>query len=701
MKRSGAAPAALLVLSLFAVLLVRSQLGLVLAAGLGLGLLFAEARVALALLLLTLSWDQAATFRLGDAFTLRIGQLAAGALFVRLLATHHREGQRWLLPLRPLQALLPLACVAVLAAAGSRNPAKTLGYLAWAGFDVLCVFVLVVRLAREPGGWERLVRLWIWGAVGAAAFGLCQLGLGLAGRQVPFSVQRLGEFPRINGFNYEPAYFALYLESVAAVLLLRAVHRRGHARDGAIALGLLGTAALSMSRSGWLGATLLLATAGVGLLLRGRLVLLVRSGAALLLVALFAAMALPSTFVAQAPRMAAMALDRTEASSTAPRLGSLVLAARVFKESPLVGVGPGGYGGFVLSHPTLRNDAPTQDAGSLVTTNLWMETAAELGLAGVLALLGFLGVMVVSLFRALLAAPPAGRGWLLGLLTSVLLVFGVLYQFNQTLWRLDVWVLLALSWAAVERTARGGWEGSMESHEASTSAEAGPSGRSPVAPHSPLLAPLPLRAVATVVVPALLMGLLGLEVGRKLLTLQYARTLLRVDVEAGEGPVLRSEEVISLAQSRTFLAQALEAKAPGSAEALRRRGVQLYCSPVGAEADGVYSLTAQGREAEDTVKAVDAVADALVALSARRSESVRLPAATGWAGEFAELGRRVAETDPHVRHHFRGAWSHREATRIDGPESGLEEGRTLAPALFGVGLGAALGLAFALRRRSA
>jgi O-antigen ligase len=165
------------------------------------------------------------------------------------------------------------------------------------------------------------------------------------------------------------------------------------------------------------------------------------------------ALVLPAKFLAKAPEMAAMALNPHEASSTAPRLSLIDQARQVFTRRPLLGVGLGGYGGFIVQNPELKIPGLFSDQSKIVTTNVWLEILAETGTLGLFGVLWAIGATVLALMRAARhrAADASARAWASGFLLSVVLVFAVLYQFNQTLWRLDVWTLLALAWAAVGR----------------------------------------------------------------------------------------------------------------------------------------------------------------------------------------------------------------------------------------------------------
>jgi O-antigen ligase len=427
---------------------------LILAAACGLGFLVASPGAALRLLLLTLSCDQVLTFKVG-ALTVRLAHVCAGLLFVRLGVERLVAGRPLTLPLRPLQPLAVYLLAAAVGAMGSANLPKSLGYLAWAAFDGLALFTVVHEACRTEAGFRMVVRWWVLGGCVAAAFGVVQLLLGFAHLPVPLVSQMLGDFPRINGFNYEPSYFAFYLEQIAAALLgvWWGAGQRGRTA-ALLALVLLVPVALSMSRSGWLGIALMLLVAVVALAVRTTPDGLARSGAWAGLLATGALLLLPAAFLSEAPRMAAMAVDTQEASSTAPRLGMMAQAKEIFRRQPLLGVGLGGYGGYLAEHPDLADQAQLADLEHAVTTNVWLEAAAETGVLGVFAVVWWVGSLLVALGRALLRARGFERAWATGLFLSTGLLFGVLYQFSQTLWRLDVWVLLALGWSTVGRIQR-------------------------------------------------------------------------------------------------------------------------------------------------------------------------------------------------------------------------------------------------------
>ncbi len=260
--------------------------------------------------------------------------------------------------------------------------------------------------------------------------------------------------PRLNGFSYEPAYFALYLVPGTLVALSQAgrLGRRGLGAGG-LAVMFLAALALSTSRSGWLGIAV-----GIGLLLT---LLVLRAGMAAAArlggvavagaVACGLVLAASPTLRTHLARFAKMGVDRGERTSSAPRLEAMREAATYFADHPVLGVGLAGYGAHVLRHPLVPRQADRGPFG-IVTANLYLELASETGLLGLAAALALLGTLLLPLSRRLWKAPPheptplaAARD---GLLAASLVVILVMFQFNQTLWRLDVWILLALSFAA-------------------------------------------------------------------------------------------------------------------------------------------------------------------------------------------------------------------------------------------------------------
>lgn len=408
------------------------------------------ATVALAGLMLTAGMDRVLVLDIGP-FTLRAGHLFALVLFCAVALERWRRGRSFVLPARPVLAGLLFLCVAALSSLWSHNPGKSAGYTAWAGFDLLVVLAGIAGFARDRRRLELALRLWLAGMGLCLAAGVLQVGLWKLGVAPP--CMDVHGFPRMCGFSYEPSYFALYLVPGALMLTSRlALLGRAAWRSGLVAALLFAGIGLSLSRSGWLGAAFglgLIAVRAWMLLGRRALPRLGLSAGAVVLVAAIGLLAWPQ-MRQTAARFVAMAVDRQEVTSSKPRLESLAQAVQLAKRHPALGVGLGGYGAYVREHPELLKLNPT-GAQALVTTNLYFELAAETGLVGLVAALGMLLALLAPLAARLRGRPPqleAQRATLEGLLVAAAAVFLVLFQFSQTLWRLDTWVLLGLCFAA-------------------------------------------------------------------------------------------------------------------------------------------------------------------------------------------------------------------------------------------------------------
>ncbi len=410
------------------------------------------ASVALAGLMLTAGMDKALVLELGR-FNARAGQLCALALLAAVVAERRRLRRALAAPAPAVLTGLAYLGLCAASAMGSDYPTKSAAYLTWASFDLVVVLLGVFGYAASRERLDFALRWWVGGMALATAMGAFQIGMWLTGRPAPLLSSDTAGFPRVNGFNYEPAYFALYLLPGALMLMSRFVLLGPRAvKSGLLALALLSAIALSTSRSGWvgigLGLSLLAARAGarLGRKALGRFAVAAAAlGAALCLVLL----AWPG-MRANAAKMAHMAFDLHEATSTGPRMETMRQALVLVSRSPALGVGFGGYGAYVLAHPELPNFAPP-DAKSLVTTNLYLEIASETGLLGLGAALAMLAALLRPVWRAARAQrggpPDATQAAAEGLLIACMVVFAVLFQFNQTLWRLDVWVLLSLSFS--------------------------------------------------------------------------------------------------------------------------------------------------------------------------------------------------------------------------------------------------------------
>ena len=202
--------------------------------------------------LFVVSGDVFFTFQIGG-FTIRIFQVLVLPLVLQG-AWHSISG------LNPLR--VPLGFKMVLLWAGfvvafvpnTVFLPRNIFYAAWLIFDVLMVLG-ITQLIHSPRKLNVVLRWYIYSFVFSALFGLLQFGLPLLGLPGPLVEQWWfpGRLARINGFTYEPSYYATYMLT-GWVLVDYLRYRKILPVSGMNVIAWLITAALflSGSRMGWL-----------------------------------------------------------------------------------------------------------------------------------------------------------------------------------------------------------------------------------------------------------------------------------------------------------------------------------------------------------------------------------------------------------------------------------------------------------------
>ena len=328
-----------------------------------------------------------------------------------------------------------------------------IGYAAWLVSDLVCVYIAAGEYLSSSQGWRKGVAWYLWGVVIASVFGLVQFALGVLHVAYPLVTEiGLHGIPRANGFSYEPSYYALYLVSgvsVAASLWIDGcpAYTTSLVRWAAVLGG--AAAVLSMARTGWLG----LGVLGVALVVRSwpsgrtrrRAVWLVAGCVVCLALGL---VLLPSAVTKFAEHLFASGFNVNNAASIRPRLAGMLAAALAFFRHPILGVGIGGEGAYLVAHFPALVGANTPARGA-VATNVWLEIAVETGVVGFAVFLWLIG-------RHLRALKEMSRGTrdelsyiARAFLLSTAITFGVTFQFSPTVERTDVWVLLAVGAAAI------------------------------------------------------------------------------------------------------------------------------------------------------------------------------------------------------------------------------------------------------------
>ncbi|MFH1811352.1 MAG: O-antigen ligase family protein [Pseudomonadota bacterium] len=399
--------------------------------------------------------DLVGTAELGR-FTLRASQVAALGMCLGVLARElgHgtlRESLRRF-P-RPLLLMVVFAVIAgVHVALGEvPNPTKGLAYVAWSLFTSLGVAGGLWLVLSTRDDVDLALRSTILAATAIAMFGLLQWLVGALGGDPPLVTQWMEGLPRINGLSYEPSYFAFSMVTVLG-LALASFLRRPPLLHPLLAAGcssvLVISLVLASSRSGWIGlAVITLCALAVIVTGWSRMERVQRRGLGVLAsgYALAALLLLISSSDSYA-RMARRGFDLEEQSSSAPRLEGVRQALGMFRDRPVLGVGLGQFGGALAREHGQVLSPERMD--QLVTFNLYAELAAENGLLGLGLVIAALLLVLRACWRLLRSRDPWANARGRALLLAAVVLFGIMYQFNQTLFRTDVWCLIGLVLAA-------------------------------------------------------------------------------------------------------------------------------------------------------------------------------------------------------------------------------------------------------------
>ena len=270
---------------------------------------------------------------------------------------------------------------------------------------------------------------------------------------------RFGEGARVTGFLVNPNMLGAMLAMALPFSVLFAVHRDGPARVAAWSLSLLLSLALlyTFSRGAWFA--LALATLLVGVVVERRLLLAM---VVLAVVTFSIAMVLPR-HLAYPERgqerfdLIAATLGRLEALGEGDlRVQFVENALPIVADHPLIGAGPGRYGGAVARNfgsPLYQ----TYTAGTVprdrTVDNFWLHLLVEAGVVGAGLLLAAIGVVVTGVLRAGRAADGDRRILLAGN-AAVAVVLGVasltemLLEGNTTTFAM--WLLLGMATGLAE-----------------------------------------------------------------------------------------------------------------------------------------------------------------------------------------------------------------------------------------------------------
>jgi hypothetical protein len=394
--------------------------------------------VAAVLIVLTSSFDIFLVVEVGANF--RVGQFLAMMLIVLAIArTIHRPD----LPTLGLAPLLAWLAIQIVFISATTFWPKSVGYCFWLALNIGLMFSFVQLFSGNGRALHSLLRWYLYSFGIIAVFGLVQFALPLFGLPAPLVTQWwiINRIPRLNGFSYEPSYYAAYL-LIGFVLC-------GSLRNSEFRL--LAPSRIRTLR--WLiGFSIILSSSRLGIsfvlldvLLRGRIRSWRVAGRLSLAGALIAAGVI--LFAKERPETAIMLLAGTgiygaPAHSVVERANSFVDTLTVFTQHPFIGRSLGGVSSGIaeLHGVEVRS---FQDSKPYEGMAIFAEVLAGSGIFGVVPFVVFLIVIVRKPLEAARHSSPE-YSILLRALTRALVFELAVLQFNQNILRPYLWTHLAI-----------------------------------------------------------------------------------------------------------------------------------------------------------------------------------------------------------------------------------------------------------------
>lgn len=386
-----------------------------------------------------------------SAGTIKPSQILAALTIVCWLAGVAWKRQKHFRPNPITVPLLVFLAVCIASLTQSQNVQYSAQVIALTAFTLLAGWI-VPHIVTTRKALRMVVIVLLAAAAIVGAFGLFQFFGDLAG--LPTSLTGLRElytkevfgFPRIQSTALEPLYFGNYLLIPIGLLFAYLLERRARIPLWALwpLLGLCSVnLVLTVSRGAYLAAAVEVALV---LLVMWCLVLTPRILIPLVLgVAAVAWVAARSLSAGDALQLNTDTfLSHVQnvfyGASYDERVATIEQARTAFWQSPIIGIGAGGFGPYAASSPLVK----PRDGWKIVN-NESMELLAETGILGLLSIVTALVLLALRSVKAFLRVreDPFFAATLIGL-TAALFGIVIQYQTFSTLYIMHVWFLVGL-----------------------------------------------------------------------------------------------------------------------------------------------------------------------------------------------------------------------------------------------------------------
>lgn len=406
------------------------------------------ARAFLILVIFTTSFDIFLVFHLG--FTFRIAQiLLTMPIGYVLFQAFRRSVAIWPLGFAPLLIWTFFMAIFI---PNTDFPIRSVAYFIWLVYNAIMIFV-VVQLFDDYRKALTVVRWYLYSFLFVASFGIFQFISPLLGLGAPLIVQwwATGSISRVNGFSYEPSYFASYLIMGWVFTLYLLKNRSTLISRGKLFLIAAVTSLallLSSSRAGIL--TMIIWLAQYPLMLIWRVARgYVNKKLFMVTVALTMAFGFLAIIVSMIGvkelqfLFAGIGLFGQAAHSLESRTYRLEDTLAIFLQSPIIGYSLGGVSSAIGHYRGLEVtslDLAKRNEGLCV----FAEVLAASGIVGVIPFAIYIFKIVLSPLRLAWKASDNNLKTILAGLVYSLIIELIILQFNQNILRLYLWMHVAI-----------------------------------------------------------------------------------------------------------------------------------------------------------------------------------------------------------------------------------------------------------------
>ena len=322
---------------------------------------------------------------------------------------------------------------------------RSIGYILWMIFNLFMIFT-VVNLLTSEDRLKSTMRCYIRSFFAVGLFGIIQFISPVIGIGKPLIVQWWIKdlVPRVNGFSYEPSYYATYMLIgwIVSFYLLWYKSELFSSRETKLIFFTCTFAMiLSSSRMGILVMGMFIGWQIIKKILTGKinkwLMRVVIIGIAFCIVL--------SPFIIEKAEifLNGTGLRGTSSHSISERSEKLIDTLQVFMDSPLRGVSLGGVSSAIAKQyeVVVTNQS---DAKSFEGMNVFAEVLAASGLIGVIPFIIFLLSIYMNVKRiASMVNFREYKIWLLGLLEAFIFLL-IILQFNQNILRPYLWLHISM-----------------------------------------------------------------------------------------------------------------------------------------------------------------------------------------------------------------------------------------------------------------